>query len=353
MKGKGRSLFRAVLFDLSYTLLMARPGWPRQRWEPYPDTLSVLKRLKKQGYLLGVVSNWGRSGRQELERLGILPLLDAAILSGEVGVQKPDPAIFALALEELGVSPEETVMVGDSYDNDIYGAAEVGIIGILLDREGKIDPCRYPAPRARSLEGILLALERAHQWIPPGQAPTRHGVQPPRPAASVAVVRDGPRGLEVLMGIRAVRGSMMGFAIFPGGVVDPSDREGARDDEDAFRRAAIRECWEETGILLADEIYPMGELLAPAHLAPRFLTRFYMAPLPQGASPSPNAAEFQELIWVSPRDYLAAHEKELLLPTRAVLRKLSHFSTAGEALAAVRRDGSTWLCHGSPFPAFP
>ncbi|MDI3269077.1 MAG: HAD-IA family hydrolase [Bacillota bacterium] len=349
---KGSTRFRAVLFDLSYTLLEPQPGWPRQRWELYPDVIPVLQRLKQQDYLLGVVSNWGRSGRQELKRLGLLPLLDAVLLSGEVSVQKPDPAIFALALAELGTEPEETLMVGDHYEHDIYGAAGAGIMGLLLDRAGTVDLCRYPCPRVRSLQGVALALEKAPQWVPPGQAVTRKGVQPPRPAASVAVVRDGPQGLEVLMGIRAVPGSMMGFAIFPGGTVDPADRQGGGEEE-AFLRAAVRECREETGILLQDEIYPMGDLLAPAHLVPRYWTRFFIAPLPGGVSPRPYEAEFKELLWVRPRAYLEEQEAHLLLPTRAVLRRLASFATAGEALAAAKKDGSSWLCPGSPFPTFP
>ena len=57
--------------------------------------------------------------------------------SAEVGAEKPDEAIFRLALQRLGLRPEEVAHVGDQYETDVIGARAVGITPILLDREGK------------------------------------------------------------------------------------------------------------------------------------------------------------------------------------------------------------------------
>ncbi|HYI75076.1 MAG TPA: HAD family hydrolase, partial [Gaiellaceae bacterium] len=62
--------------------------------------------------------------------------VDAKVGSKAHGRIKPDPSIFLVALEQLGASPEETVMVGDSYEDDIEGARALGMRAILLDRDG-------------------------------------------------------------------------------------------------------------------------------------------------------------------------------------------------------------------------
>ena len=68
--------------------------------------------------------------RARIERLGLERYFDAIVISGEVGVSKPDPAIFELAFADLGFPPLDTVvMVGDSLSSDMRGAANAGIAG--------------------------------------------------------------------------------------------------------------------------------------------------------------------------------------------------------------------------------
>ncbi|MNN73951.1 Pyrimidine 5'-nucleotidase YjjG [compost metagenome] len=62
---------------------------------------------------------------------------DAIIVSGDLGIKKPDERIYRIALERLGASAEETVIVGDHPVNDIWGAAQLGIRGIWLLRNHK------------------------------------------------------------------------------------------------------------------------------------------------------------------------------------------------------------------------
>ncbi|MBB2947400.1 FMN phosphatase YigB (HAD superfamily) [Actinoplanes lutulentus] len=103
------------------------------QWFPFDDTLPVLKELKARGTKVVVLSNIGLDIRPHLTRTGILDLVDDVILSFEVGLVKPDPAIFAHALELLGVPGDRTLMVGDSARDDVGGAA-LSIRTLILPR---------------------------------------------------------------------------------------------------------------------------------------------------------------------------------------------------------------------------
>ena len=101
----------------------------------FEDTLSTLAGLQQQGYLLGVVTNrlWGGKPFQEdLQTLSLLNYFDPPniAISGDLGIRKPNPAIFLHALNALSVPPEEAVMVGDSLTADIAGAQALGIFSI-------------------------------------------------------------------------------------------------------------------------------------------------------------------------------------------------------------------------------
>ncbi len=100
-----------------------------------PGVPELLDALRGQVWI-GVVTN-GPSGRQrdKLEFLGIrADALDALAISEEVGAAKPDPPIFRYALEQLEVAPEQTTMVGDSWENDILGALGMGMTAVWLNR---------------------------------------------------------------------------------------------------------------------------------------------------------------------------------------------------------------------------
>jgi putative hydrolase of the HAD superfamily len=93
-------------------------------------THALLEALRSRGLLLGLVSNafdppWIL--HRDLERQGVAERIDFAVFSSEVGRRKPDAAIFERALDALGVTPEETLFVGDRLYEDIRGAAELGM----------------------------------------------------------------------------------------------------------------------------------------------------------------------------------------------------------------------------------
>ncbi len=99
---------------------------------------------------LGIVTN--NSTAEQLEKLRALDIaryFDVVVISEDVGVTKPDPRIFSIALERIGARAQDTVFIGDNWINDIAGALDAGMAAIWLDREGE-----------------TLALERrtGHKW---------------------------------------------------------------------------------------------------------------------------------------------------------------------------------------------
>jgi putative hydrolase of the HAD superfamily len=101
-----------------------------------PSTPHVLASLRKHGVTLGVVSNSDGRIRAILEGCGIARFFDVIVDSHEVGVEKPDPRIFQLALSQMQARSEQTLYVGDIYNIDVVGAGRAGLRPVLIDRCG-------------------------------------------------------------------------------------------------------------------------------------------------------------------------------------------------------------------------
>ena len=128
-------------------------GQYQQLRRPVPGALALLQALKP-AYKIGIVTNNRTAEQQEkLRHLGMSHLVDALITSEDVGVLKPDPAIYAQALQRLGATPAETVMVGDNWQADVVGALAVGIRPVWLNRLGVVRPLPEVAELA-SLEPL-------------------------------------------------------------------------------------------------------------------------------------------------------------------------------------------------------
>jgi len=110
------------------------------RFRPYPEVPDVLARLRARGARLAVVSNWDVSLHDVLERTRLRPLVDAVVISAVLGVAKPDPAIFAAALERLGTTADGALHVGDDLVADVEGARAAGIEPVFVARDGAPAP---------------------------------------------------------------------------------------------------------------------------------------------------------------------------------------------------------------------
>ncbi len=237
-----------------------------------------------------------------------------------------------------------------------------------------------PAARART--------HRHGHWmmtLNPDSDKTRpgSGIPPlPIPSATVVIARDGARGIEVLGAVRSRNLSFArGALVFPGGALDPGDallaaRHGAVADPLAvYRIAAIRELFEETGVLLAEgetalaasvlaglrselqaghrdfaalladhglrpalhALAHFAHWITPMTFAKRFSTHFFLAEAPPHQVPRHDGHELVEAFWMAPKDLVAWHREgryKVMLPTLQSCRRLMVFATVAAA-----RDG--------------
>ncbi|WP_119156473.1 MBL fold metallo-hydrolase [Caldimonas tepidiphila] len=233
----------------------------------------------------------------------------------------------------------------------------------------------------------------SNEHSPPAAAPAAL----PRPASTLVLLRDGAQGVEVLLLRRAERAGdrSSGAWVFPGGTLDAADRgwsaaEAGLDDAAASARlgvesgglaycvAAIRECLEECGVLLAAPVAGAGAVpagtvaalqaalrrgeadlrtlcrqsglrldapglayhshwLTPPGLPRRFDTRFFVAAMPPGQQAAPDGAEMLEHVWLRPADALErADAMRLPNPTRRTLEAIAGFVSVETGLAQVR-----------------
>jgi 8-oxo-dGTP pyrophosphatase MutT (NUDIX family) len=219
----------------------------------------------------------------------------------------------------------------------------------------------------------------------------------PKPAATLLLLRDGPEGLEVLMMERpASAGFAAGAMVFPGGRIEPTDHllgrhcppgHGIAEPPLTFRIAAIRETFEECGILLAraegamlpdsalrelrrrhredggaefaalvaaaelelavDLLVPYAHWITPVDRKKRFDTHFYLAMAPADQEPAHDGQEAMNTVWTTPQAALRAREEgryKLIFATLMNLRRLARSRTAAEALAAARREAIVTVC---------
>ncbi len=125
----------------------------------FPDALPVLKNLRAR-YKLGLISNVDCFSISGLFEKGYDRLFDAVTFSFETGILKPDPKMFSLTLEKLGVRPEDALMVGDSLKDDVRGAEKVGMQAVLIKRKFKYQPSHLEKGTYKRVIKSLDELER-------------------------------------------------------------------------------------------------------------------------------------------------------------------------------------------------
>lgn len=118
--------------------------------ECFPGVHRDLARLRDAlpaGGKLGLVSNGPAAiQRGKLARFDLDPFFDLVLISGEVGIAKPDPRIFSLALAQAGMAATAPIMVGDSLDHDVAGAQSAGIATVWIKRNGEPLPAGQTVP---------------------------------------------------------------------------------------------------------------------------------------------------------------------------------------------------------------
>jgi putative hydrolase of the HAD superfamily len=106
-----------------------------RHFELFSDTLLTLQTLR-QNYTIGLITDAQRVFLEpEIQITGLQSFFDVMIVSSDYDFHKPDPRMFTMALEKIGVAPEQALYVGDSWSRDIVGAQSVGIQAILLNRK--------------------------------------------------------------------------------------------------------------------------------------------------------------------------------------------------------------------------
>jgi len=177
MGAREESLIRLWREVLKETLeLWKRPGYSEDLLEPlisavvlghfdalFDDTLETLERLRAAGYRLGIISNWNENLPKELSRLGLDRYFDFVVVSSLVGVAKPSPEIFHIALARAGCQPEEALYVGDNVMDDCLGARRAGLDVALIHRHGEAKTaqllCTVVYPSLTALANRLLEKE--------------------------------------------------------------------------------------------------------------------------------------------------------------------------------------------------
>jgi HAD superfamily hydrolase (TIGR01549 family) len=142
--------------------------WPEHRahnlWSLVPEGLvEALVRVRSLGVRVAVVSNSEGKLEAFFDALGILPAVDLVVDSGLVGVEKPDPRLFHVALERFGVPPGGALHLGDNFATDVLGARAAGIRVALVDPFGHLAGRHPDVPRVTGAREVAHAIADARE----------------------------------------------------------------------------------------------------------------------------------------------------------------------------------------------
>lgn len=130
---------------------------------PRPGAAETLAQLRNRGYRLGLITVCSEDVPDVWGETAFAELFDATVFSCSVGLRKPDPRIYQLACEQLGVQPAEAIFVGDGANDELAGAERVGMRAVLIHRAGEEPPWDelrdWPGPRITAIPQILSLLD--------------------------------------------------------------------------------------------------------------------------------------------------------------------------------------------------
>ncbi len=140
-------------------LIELRRGYARTSLVPRPGALETIAELRRRGIGVGLISACTSDVPDAWPETEFAPLFDATVFSCEVGFSKPDPRIYALACEQLGVDAGAAVFVGDGANDELAGAERVGMKAVCILPPGR-DEALWPEargwePTIRSLPAVL------------------------------------------------------------------------------------------------------------------------------------------------------------------------------------------------------
>ena len=149
--------------DLHDEICALRLRHHRRSLVPRAGAVKTLRRLRDDGYLLGLITVCSEDIETLWPESEFAGLFDAEVFSSRVGMSKPDPEIYLHCCELLGIEPREAVFVGDGANDELAGARRVGMEAILIHRDGE-DPLwpgldDWDGPRVTSIPGVLDVLE--------------------------------------------------------------------------------------------------------------------------------------------------------------------------------------------------
>ena len=130
---------------------------------PRPHAIEILSYLKKEGYKTGLVSDCSHEVSIVWESTPFAKLIDIPVFSCEVGVKKPDPRIYFMALEQLAIEPQDCLYIGDGSSHELTGALKVGMhpVWIRIPNEDKfrIDEEEWKGTVISSLKEVLILMQ--------------------------------------------------------------------------------------------------------------------------------------------------------------------------------------------------
>ncbi len=130
----------------------------RKAFRAFPDVEGAVRQVRLAGLFCGIITNGAPdSQRGKLDALKLDHSFDVVVVSGELGVAKPDPAIFHRSLAIAGVTAEEAAHVGDSIPSDVAGAADAGLKAVWINRTGQ--EREHPGIEIHSLAQLARVLD--------------------------------------------------------------------------------------------------------------------------------------------------------------------------------------------------
>jgi putative hydrolase of the HAD superfamily len=148
--------------DLVDELVSLRRDSTRRLLAPRPGAVETLVELRAQGRRVGLITVCSEDVPDVWNETPFADLFDAAVFSCSVGMRKPDPRIYRLACEQLGVEPDEAMFVGDGANDELAGAERIGMRSVLIHREGEEPPWDevrdWQGPRITAIPQVLPLL---------------------------------------------------------------------------------------------------------------------------------------------------------------------------------------------------